>query len=141
MKNTLYFLLVPFLFSCSNESNNNENPIDNGIYIFEKKYISSEYKKNSTDNLKIDITTIIDVELDDDQNFPNGVFLIVNQNFRFRTQQNIYSPGSLSDTLFIFNHSHQNYTLNGYLEYYNPSDYIDTPEVIIHDRNFRFFRP
>jgi hypothetical protein len=45
MKNTLYFLLVPFLFSCSNESNNNENPIDNGIYIFEKNIFQVNIKK------------------------------------------------------------------------------------------------
>ena len=140
MKSTIYILVISLLFSCSKE-NNQEMNIDNGVHIFEKRFISSDYKKNASNNLKIDVTTVIDVKLDDDQNYSNGVFLIVNQNFRFRTQQNIFSPGSIIDTLFIFNHSHQNYTLNGNLEYLNQLDYLDTPEVIIHDRNFSFFTP
>ncbi len=112
----------------------------NSVHIFKKEFISNSYHRNSADTLTINISTVIDVQLEDDT-FSNGLYLIVDQNFRYRNSFGFFDPGSLVDTLFIANHTNRQFILNGSISYINASYYLAEPEVVIHDRNFSFYRP
>lgn len=137
---TIKVLLISFLlFSCHKTDDfvqqNNTN------IVFERDFISFNYSANPTDNSKIDIRTVIDVELDAADLYPNGLYLVVTQNFRHRNSFRTFSPSTHIDTLFILNDTNRSYTLNDEINYINASYIIENPEVIIHDRSFSFYRP
>ena len=129
------FLLV----SCSNEDDN--VPPSTNDDIFERDFVSFNYVKNTSDNSKIDISTVINVKLDADELYPNGLFLVVTQNFRHKNSFGTFSPSTHVDTLFIANHTEKDYTISDQISYINSTYIIENPEVIIHDRNFSFYTP
>jgi len=140
MKVLSFLFTIIFLTSCSASDNEIQNTVDNGSHTFERDFVTWTFNKNTSDNLKIDISTVIDVHLENDD-YTNGLYLVVLQNFRYKTSAGVYNPAEIKDTIFISNLSDRQYILNGYIEYSNPSLYIEDPEVIMHHRNFTFFRP
>ena len=126
--------------SCSQNDDIPLNAPDNGTHIFDREFVSWSFNKNSNDNLKIDISTVIDVHLED-EDYSNGLYLIVLQNFRYKTSAGVFNPAEIIDTLFISNSSNRQYLLNSFIEYSDASLYIEDPDVIMHHRNFRFYRP
>jgi len=137
---TIFVLSILLLvFSCT--KNDDFVQQDNFNVVFERDFVSFNYSANPTDISKIDISTVIKVKLDAEDVYPNGLFLVVTQNFRVKNSFNAYSPSSHLDTLRIINNSDRTYTLNDQISYLNASFIIEDPEIIIHDRSFSFYRP
>lgn len=143
MKSTylvISFIITLLCFSCSTKEENTNNENNNSFGIFEREFISSTYEKHLTDKLKINITTTIKVNLDDTTRYPSGVFLIVNQNFRIKNSIGTFDPASLNDTIFISNKTNRTIVLKGVINYFKIEHFINNPEVIVHDKNLKFFK-
>ena len=134
------FSILFSLSSCTNTDDTSKQST-NSTQVFEKEFVSFDYNANSSNNLKIDITTVIDVELNAADLYPDGLYLVVTQNFRHKNSFGTFSPSSHVDTLFIFNNTNKTYILNDDINYINASYSIENPEVIIHDRSFSFYTP
>ena len=132
--------ILSLLFSCTN-SDDSIKKTSTSNHIFKKEFISFDYNANPSNSLKIDITTVIDVELNAENLYPDGLYLVVTQNFRHKNSFGTFSPSTHVDTLFVFNNTNKTYILNDDINYINASYSIENPEVIIHDRSFSFYTP